>query len=137
MICARRGVGGPVFTVMLVALCFDSTAAYKFPRNIKPTNCAAHHPTWICWVDMAFFRYTCHTAFFVAIVIVQWADLVICKTRLVISGSFGLVPRWVSRRYCILALVCRALPLVRREDGWRDVISFAVVVRFAVCLRER
>jgi len=27
-------------------------------------------------------EYTCHTAFFVAIVIVQWADLVICKTRL-------------------------------------------------------
>ena len=26
-------------------------------------------------------EYTCHTAFFVAIVIVQWADLVICKTR--------------------------------------------------------
>merc|ERR1719197_1261796 len=27
-------------------------------------------------------EYTCHTAFFVAIVIVQWADLIICKTRL-------------------------------------------------------
>ncbi|XP_072901554.1 sodium/potassium-transporting ATPase subunit alpha [Hemitrygon akajei] len=26
-------------------------------------------------------EYTCHTAFFVSIVIVQWADLVICKTR--------------------------------------------------------
>lgn len=26
-------------------------------------------------------EYTCHTAFFVAIVIVQWADLLICKTR--------------------------------------------------------
>lgn len=26
-------------------------------------------------------EYTCHTAFFVAIVIVQWADLIICKTR--------------------------------------------------------
>ena len=24
---------------------------------------------------------TCQTAFFVAIVIVQWADLIICKTR--------------------------------------------------------
>merc|ERR1719186_2516365 len=24
---------------------------------------------------------TCHTAFFVSIVIVQWADLIICKTR--------------------------------------------------------
>ncbi|XP_049863765.1 sodium/potassium-transporting ATPase subunit alpha isoform X2 [Schistocerca gregaria] len=26
-------------------------------------------------------EYTCHTAFFVTIVIVQWADLIICKTR--------------------------------------------------------
>ncbi|OAF67883.1 hypothetical protein A3Q56_04371 [Intoshia linei] len=26
-------------------------------------------------------EYTCHTAFFVAIVVVQWADLMICKTR--------------------------------------------------------
>ncbi|XP_015785095.1 sodium/potassium-transporting ATPase subunit alpha [Tetranychus urticae] len=26
-------------------------------------------------------EYTCHTAFFVAIVIVQWTDLIVCKTR--------------------------------------------------------
>jgi len=26
-------------------------------------------------------EYTCHTAFFVTIVVVQWADLIICKTR--------------------------------------------------------
>ena len=26
-------------------------------------------------------EYTCHTAFFVSIVIVQWADVIICKTR--------------------------------------------------------
>ena len=26
-------------------------------------------------------EFTCHTAFFVAIVVVQWADLIICKTR--------------------------------------------------------
>lgn len=26
-------------------------------------------------------EYTCHTAFFVAVVVVQWADLIICKTR--------------------------------------------------------
>ncbi|XP_046640615.1 sodium/potassium-transporting ATPase subunit alpha-B-like [Daphnia pulicaria] len=27
-------------------------------------------------------EYTCHTAFFISIVVVQWADLIICKTRL-------------------------------------------------------
>lgn len=27
-------------------------------------------------------EYTCQTAFFISIVIVQWADLIICKTRM-------------------------------------------------------
>jgi len=45
-------------------------------------------------------EYTCHTAFFVSIVVVQWTDLIICKTRrnsLVTQGmnnwmlNFGLV----------------------------------------------
>merc|ERR1719370_867761 len=33
------------------------------------------------YADRKNLEYTCHTAFFVAIVIVQWADLIICKTR--------------------------------------------------------
>jgi len=32
--------------------------------------------------DRKILEYTCHSAFFVAIVIVQWADLIICKTRM-------------------------------------------------------
>ncbi|KAG7315662.1 hypothetical protein KOW79_020528 [Hemibagrus wyckioides] len=31
--------------------------------------------------DRKMVEYTCHTAFFVSIVIVQWTDLIICKTR--------------------------------------------------------
>lgn len=31
--------------------------------------------------DRKTLEYTCHTAFFASIVIVQWADLIICKTR--------------------------------------------------------
>jgi len=31
--------------------------------------------------DRKVLEFTCHTAFFVSIVIVQWADLIICKTR--------------------------------------------------------
>merc|ERR1712051_562046 len=31
--------------------------------------------------DRKVLEYTCHTAFFVSIVVVQWADLIICKTR--------------------------------------------------------
>jgi len=33
------------------------------------------------YADRKKLEYTCHTAFFVSIVIVQWADLIICKTR--------------------------------------------------------
>jgi len=33
------------------------------------------------YTDRKRLEYTCHTAFFVAIVVVQWADLIICKTR--------------------------------------------------------
>merc|ERR1719427_691613 len=32
--------------------------------------------------DRKILEFTCHTAFFVSIVIVQWADLIICKTRM-------------------------------------------------------
>merc|ERR1719210_1483724 len=33
------------------------------------------------YADRKKLEFTCHTAFFVSIVIVQWADLIICKTR--------------------------------------------------------
>jgi sodium/potassium-transporting ATPase subunit alpha len=33
------------------------------------------------YADRKKLEYTCHTAFFTSIVIVQWADLIICKTR--------------------------------------------------------
>jgi len=33
------------------------------------------------YADRKKLEYTCHTAFFVSIVIVQWTDLIICKTR--------------------------------------------------------
>jgi len=33
------------------------------------------------YADRKKLEYTCHTAFFISIVIVQWADLIICKTR--------------------------------------------------------
>nr|AIM43570.1 Na+/K+ ATPase alpha subunit [Halocaridina rubra]AIM43572.1 Na+/K+ ATPase alpha subunit isoform 2 [Halocaridina rubra] len=39
-----------------------------------------YHQEWT-YHDRKILEYTCHTAFFVSIVIVQWADLIICKTR--------------------------------------------------------
>merc|ERR1711953_109689 len=40
----------------------------------------SYGPEWT-YADRKILEYTCHTAFFVSIVIVQWADLIICKTR--------------------------------------------------------
>jgi len=40
----------------------------------------SYHQEWT-YHDRKILEYTCHTAFFVSIVIVQWADLIICKTR--------------------------------------------------------
>lgn len=31
--------------------------------------------------DRKTLEFTCHTAFFISIVVVQWADIIICKTR--------------------------------------------------------
>ncbi|XP_066948282.1 sodium/potassium-transporting ATPase subunit alpha isoform X1 [Macrobrachium rosenbergii] len=39
-----------------------------------------YHQEWT-YHDRKVLEYTCHTAFFISIVIVQWADLIICKTR--------------------------------------------------------
>jgi sodium/potassium-transporting ATPase subunit alpha len=39
-----------------------------------------NHQTWT-YDDRKKLEYTGHTAFFIAIVLVQWADLIICKTR--------------------------------------------------------
>merc|ERR1712061_774191 len=38
------------------------------------------HQEWT-YRDRKILEYTCHTAFFASIVVVQWADLIICKTR--------------------------------------------------------
>jgi len=40
----------------------------------------SYHQEWT-YRDRKILEYTCHTSFFVSIVIVQWADLIICKTR--------------------------------------------------------
>lgn len=43
-------------------------------------------------------EFTCHTAFFVSIVIVQWADLIICKTRRNSIVHQGM--KYVNYTYC-------------------------------------
>jgi sodium/potassium-transporting ATPase subunit alpha len=84
-------------------------------------------------------EYTCHTAFFASIVIVQWADLIICKTRrnsLVQQGmsnwtlNFGLV-----FETCLAAFMayCPGLDNGLRMYGlrfswWFPALPFSVLI---------
>lgn len=38
-------------------------------------------PLWQTYKRRKTLEFTCHTAFFITIVVVQWSDLIICKTR--------------------------------------------------------
>ncbi|TRY95577.1 hypothetical protein DNTS_018365, partial [Danionella cerebrum] len=38
-------------------------------------------PSFLTYEQRKIVEFTCHTAFFVSIVVVQWADVIICKTR--------------------------------------------------------
>lgn len=89
--------------------------------------------------DRKALEYTCHTAFFVTIVIVQWADLLICKTRKISIFSQGM-NNWVLN-FALLFETCLALflsytpgmdkalqmyPL--RWNWWLPALPFAVLI---------
>lgn len=48
-------------------------------------------------------EFTCHTAFFVSIVVVQWADVIICKTRR--NSVFQQGMKWVQQHICYLLIM--------------------------------
>jgi len=50
--------------------------------------------------DRKILEYTCHTAFFVSIVVVQWADLIICKTRKLSVFQQGMKNRVMNFGLC-------------------------------------
>lgn len=60
--------------------------------------------------DRKVLEYTCHTAFFVSIVIVQWTDLIICKTRKVSIFKQGMT-NWVLN-FALVFETCLALFLL-------------------------
>merc|ERR1711990_270653 len=91
------------------------------------------------YADRKILEYTCHTAFFVSIVIVQWADLIICKTRKLSvfqQGmknhfmNFGLVFETVLA--CILSYPpgmdkgLRMYPL--KFNWWLPAIPFSILI---------
>lgn len=84
-------------------------------------------------------EYTCHTAFFVSIVIVQWADLIICKTRrnsIVHQGmrnyvlNFGLVFETILAAilsYCPgMPILLRLYPL--KLSWWFPALPFSFLI---------
>ncbi|CAG2100454.1 unnamed protein product [Medioppia subpectinata] len=84
-------------------------------------------------------EFTCHTAFFVSIVVTQWADLIICKTRrnsIVQQGmdnhvlNFALVFETVVAAflcYCPgMDVVLRMYPL--KVMWWMPGVPFAIVI---------
>ncbi|KAH9389400.1 Sodium/potassium-transporting ATPase subunit alpha-1 [Tyrophagus putrescentiae] len=56
-------------------------AAAGFLRLLRDHGGNRLHRMVITYKRRKDLEYTCHTAFFVSIVVVQWADLIICKTR--------------------------------------------------------
>ncbi|XP_065887876.1 sodium/potassium-transporting ATPase subunit alpha-1-like [Dysidea avara] len=84
-------------------------------------------------------EWTCHTGFFVTIVIVQWADLLICKTRI-----NSLFQQGMKNQYLIFGLIsetclavflayCPGLDIAFRMFGlrvewWLVAIGFSVMI---------
>uniref|UniRef100_A0A674PIL7 Sodium/potassium-transporting ATPase subunit alpha n=1 Tax=Takifugu rubripes TaxID=31033 RepID=A0A674PIL7_TAKRU len=66
-------------------------------------------------------EFTCHTAFFVSIVVVQWADVIICKTRRNSVFQQGMNWWFCAFPYSFLIFVydeVRKLILRRNPGGW-------------------
>merc|ERR1711963_661117 len=91
------------------------------------------------YADRKILEYTCHTAFFVSIVIVQWADLIICKTRKLSVFQQGMKNHFMSfGLFFETALACvlsycpgmdkglRMYPLY--FNWWLPAIPFSILI---------
>lgn len=89
--------------------------------------------------DRKILEYTCHSAFFVSIVIVQWADLIICKTRMNSVFQQGMKNWFMNFGLCfetILAVILcytpgmdkglRMYPL--KINWWIPAMPFSVLI---------
>lgn len=69
---------------------------------------------FVCFVSIQTYErrkiveFTCHTAFFASIVIVQWADLIICKTRRnsILQQGMKYVHICMMKELFLLKLMC-------------------------------
>jgi len=91
------------------------------------------------YADRKKLEYTCHTAFFVAIVVVQWADLIICKTRKLSVFQQGMKNHFMNfGLFFETALACvlsytpgmdkglRMYPL--KINWWLPAIPFSILI---------
>merc|ERR1712241_154299 len=91
------------------------------------------------YTDRKILEYTCHTAFFVSIVIVQWADLIICKTRKLSVFQQGMKNHFMNfGLFFETALACvlsytpgmdkglRMYPL--KINWWLPAIPFSILI---------
>ena len=76
-------------------------------RLLKWDVAKLKHSFWQTYAQRKKLEYTCHTAFFVSIVIVQWADLIICKTRRLSLFQQGM--KWVL---CVFGFFCGGVQYV-------------------------
>ena len=89
--------------------------------------------------DRKILEYTCHSAFFVSIVIVQWADLVICKTRMNSVFQQGMKNWFMNFGLCfetlLAVILCytpgmdkglRMYPL--KINWWIPAIPFSILI---------
>jgi len=91
------------------------------------------------YADRKIVEYTCHSAFFVSIVIVQWADVIICKTRRLSVFEQGM-NNWVLNtgiifETCLAAFMCycpgldlalRTYPL--NFTWWLPALPFSLII---------
>uniref|UniRef100_A0A3P8XJG0 Sodium/potassium-transporting ATPase subunit alpha n=1 Tax=Esox lucius TaxID=8010 RepID=A0A3P8XJG0_ESOLU len=92
------------------------------------------------WVSrQTLFQFTCHTAFFASIVVVQWADLIICKTRrnsvfkqgmrnkILIFGLFEETALAAFLSYCPgMDVALRMYPL--RPNWWFCALPYSILI---------
>jgi len=91
------------------------------------------------YADRKILEYTCHTAFFVSIVVVQWADLIICKTRKLSVFQQGMKNHFMNFGICfetLLAIVLSYTPGMDKGlrmyplkiNWWLPAIPFSILI---------
>ena len=89
--------------------------------------------------DRKILEFTCHTAFFVSIVIVQWADLIICKTRKLSVFQQGMSNHMLNFGLCFETCLAAILSYTPGMDKglrmyplkinwWFPAIPFSVLI---------